>query len=107
METKTSSKGNQKIMTPPQAFAKFVAENLNHEQQSAVTPSHGSFLVIAGAGSGKTRVITARITNLILEHNFEPSSIVALTFTNKAAQEMQHRITQFLPHLRTKPHIAT
>lgn len=94
-------------MTPPQAFAKFVAESLNHEQQTAVKPSHGSFLVIAGAGSGKTRVITARITNLILEHNVEPSSIVALTFTNKAAQEMQHRITQFLPHLRTKPHIAT
>jgi len=102
-------------MTPPQAFAPldstkwnlFVEQNLNHEQKTAVAPSHGSFLVIAGAGSGKTRVITARITNLILEHNVEPSSIVALTFTNKAAQEMQHRITQFLPHLRTKPHIAT
>lgn len=94
-------------MTPPQVFATFVAENLNHEQKSAVSPLNGSFLVIAGAGSGKTRVITARITNLILEHQVEPSSIVALTFTNKAAQEMQHRITQFLPHLRTKPHIAT
>lgn len=102
-------------MTIPQVFANsdstkwnlFVDENLNHEQKAAVKPSNGSFLVIAGAGSGKTRVITARITNLILEHNVEPSSIVALTFTNKAAQEMQHRITQFLPHLRTKPHIAT
>lgn len=94
-------------MTPTQSFESFINTHLNHEQKQAVTPNNGSFLVIAGAGSGKTRVITARITNLILQHNVEPSSIVALTFTNKAAQEMQHRITQFLPHLRTKPHIAT
>ncbi|MBP9765024.1 UvrD-helicase domain-containing protein [Candidatus Babeliales bacterium] len=90
-----------------QAFKSFVDQQLNHPQKNAVTPEKGSFLVIAGAGSGKTRVITARITNLILEHGIEPSSIVALTFTNKAAQEMQHRITHFLPHMRTKPHIAT
>lgn len=89
------------------SFDRFVQEQLNHEQRTAVTSRDGSFLVIAGAGSGKTRVITARITNLILNHNVEPSSIVALTFTNKAAQEMQHRIAQFLPHLRTKPTIAT
>ncbi len=88
-------------------FNAFVQQNLNHEQQKAVTPNNGSFLVIAGAGSGKTRVITARITNLILNCGVEPSSIIALTFTNKAAQEMQHRIEQFLPNLRTKPHIAT
>lgn len=85
----------------------FINTNLNHEQQQAVTPNHGAFLVIAGAGSGKTRVITTRIINLILEHGVEPSSIIALTFTNKAAQEMQHRIAKFLPNLRTKPHIAT
>ncbi len=90
-----------------QSFKKFIDEQLNHEQRTAVTQKDGSFLVIAGAGSGKTRVITARITNLILEHNVEPSSIIALTFTNKAAQEMQHRIAQFLPNLRTKPTIAT
>jgi DNA helicase II / ATP-dependent DNA helicase PcrA len=90
-----------------QQFDKFVAEQLNPEQRTAVEQKDGSFLVIAGAGSGKTRVITARITNLILNHNVEPSSIIALTFTNKAAQEMQHRITQFLPNLRTKPTIAT
>ena len=89
------------------AFNSFVSQNLNHEQQKAVAPKDGSFLVIAGAGSGKTRVITARITNLILNCGVEPSSIIALTFTNKAAQEMQHRIEQFLPNLRTKPTIAT
>ncbi|MBP6891989.1 UvrD-helicase domain-containing protein [Candidatus Babeliales bacterium] len=90
-----------------QSFDTFVTTQLNHEQKAAVQAKDGTFLVIAGAGSGKTRVITARITNLILHHNVEPSSIIALTFTNKAAQEMQHRIGQFLPHLRTKPIIAT
>lgn len=90
-----------------QSFDAFVTTQLNHEQKTAVQAKDGSFLVIAGAGSGKTRVITARITNLILHHNVEPSSIIALTFTNKAAQEMQHRIGQFLPNLRTKPTIAT
>jgi len=95
------------ILTPIQSFKNFIETNLNSEQKKAVTAANGSYLVIAGAGSGKTRVITARITNLILEHNVEPSSIIALTFTNKAAQEMQHRIQSFLPHLRTKPYIAT
>ena len=88
-------------------FNQFIQTELNSEQLAAVTADKGSFLVIAGAGSGKTRVITARITNLILNHNVEPSNIVALTFTNKAAQEMQHRIEHFLPNLRTKPNIAT
>lgn len=88
-------------------FQTFISSHLNSEQQKAVTPAHGSFLVIAGAGSGKTRVITSRITNLILQHHVEPSSIVALTFTNKAAGEMQHRIEQALPHMQTKPIIAT
>lgn len=88
-------------------FQNFISSHLNSEQKKAVTPAQGSFLVIAGAGSGKTRVITSRITNLILEHNVEPSSIIALTFTNKAAGEMQHRIEQSLPHMQTKPIIAT
>ncbi|OGB86469.1 hypothetical protein A3J41_02840 [candidate division TM6 bacterium RIFCSPHIGHO2_12_FULL_38_8] len=90
-----------------QSFDTFVNTQLNPQQKIAVTAKDGSFLVIAGAGSGKTRVITARITNLILNHQVQPSSIIALTFTNKAAQEMQHRIAQFLPDLRIKPTIAT
>lgn len=105
METESNRK---KIMFKhKQSFDKFVEEQLNQQQKVAVNAKDGAFLVIAGAGSGKTRVITARITNLILNHNVEPSSIIALTFTNKAAQEMQHRISQFLPDLRTKPTIAT
>lgn len=96
-------------MNPQQVitFQNFLNTALNPEQKKAVEEKTGSFLVIAGAGSGKTRVITARITNLIINHNVEPSSIIALTFTNKAAQEMQHRIAHFLPNLRTKPIIAT
>lgn len=90
-----------------QTFNNFVNAALNEQQRYAVLDKNGVFLVIAGAGSGKTRVITARITNLILNHQTDPSSIVALTFTNKAAQEMQHRIAQFLPDLRIKPKIAT
>lgn len=105
METKKRS--SLIMIENKKSFDIFVQQQLNHEQQRAVQDKDGSFLVIAGAGSGKTRVITARITNLILHHNVEPSSIIALTFTNKAAQEMQHRITKFLPDLRTKPTIAT
>ena len=90
-----------------QEFDTFVQTELNSEQQKAIAQKDGSYLVIAGAGSGKTRVITARITNLILEHNVEPSSIIALTFTNKAAQEMRDRIEKFLPAMPTKPIIAT
>lgn len=99
--------GDLSVTDHKQQFPEFIKNELNTEQQKAVTPEKGSFLVIAGAGSGKTRVITARITQLIIEHNVEPSSIVALTFTNKAAKEMQERVEQFLPHLETKPIIAT
>lgn len=65
-------------------------------------------MVVAGAGSGKTRVITARITHLITNHGINPSAIVALTFTNKAAQEMKERIQHFLGHeTKELPFIGT
>ena len=88
-------------------FQKTIKKDLNPEQLQAITSNLGSFLIIAGAGSGKTRVITARIASLILEHDVAPSSIIALTFTNKAAQEMRERIDAFLPNSPSKPIIAT
>lgn len=69
---------------------------LNPEQQKAVTHSDGPLLLMAGAGSGKTRVLTYRISYLLRRHGTPPWAVLALTFTNKAAREMKDRVAQLV-----------
>lgn len=69
-----------------------ILHELNEKQRDAVTHKTGPLLVIAGPGTGKTKVITHRIAHLIREHSISADSILAITFTNKAAQEMQARV---------------
>ncbi len=69
---------------------------LNPAQREAAEHVHGPILVVAGAGSGKTRVLTARIAHLIDAHGVPPQRIFAVTFTNKAAGEMKHRVGELL-----------
>ena len=67
-------------------------EGLNNKQLDAVTAPLGPCLVIAGAGSGKTRVLTLRCLYLVNELNFDPAKILCISFTNKAANEMKQRL---------------
>lgn len=70
--------------------------NLNPEQKRAVQTTEGRVLILAGAGSGKTRVLTVRMAYLIKNLNISPKSILGLTFTNKAAAEMRHRMAAMI-----------
>ena len=72
-------------------YEKILAKTLNEAQFQAATSMDKAVLVVAGAGSGKTKTLTHRIANLIF-HGTNPSNILAVTFTNKAAQEMRCRI---------------
>lgn len=81
--------------------------DLNTEQQKAVCHGEGPLLIIAGAGTGKTTVVTQRIKHLILEKNVNPAEILALTFTEKAAREMEERVDVALPYGYTQLWIAT
>ena len=71
-------------------------KNLNEAQKEAVTHLDGPLLIVAGAGSGKTKVLTSRIAHIVAEKKAFPNQILAVTFTNKAAKEMQNRVSNIL-----------
>ena len=82
-------------------------QGLNPPQREAVEHVHGPILILAGAGSGKTRVLTRRVAHLVLEHGVDPSAIMAVTFTNKATSEMRERLGGLLGEHAKKLWVTT
>ncbi len=101
-----------------EAMSDFLERELNPEQVRAMKATDGPVLILAGAGSGKTKTLTHRLAYLMYEKNVPPSHILAVTFTNKASQEMKERIAHLLSRMRSEngteqtyrsalPHIGT
>ena len=82
-------------------------ELLNKEQYEAATTIEGPLLILAGAGSGKTRVLTYRIAHMVEDLNIYPSQILAITFTNKAGQEMRERVKSLIGETADNMWIST
>jgi len=96
---------NQKLSQPVKP--KGLLDGLNPEQKKAVESSARAMVIQAGPGTGKTRTLTAKIAYLVSKKNIEPGNILALTFTNKAARQLEQRIDQYVPKTKSQVLAAT